>query len=518
MPPATEGRRKEPAMRRFLSLAVPTVMLAMVLFAAAPAANAVGTTRVVDDDGVQCPTATYTSIQPAIDASASGDTVQVCAGTYNENLTLAKSLTLSGAQAGVDARGRSASESSVTSTGNQLTLLTGAAGSTIDGFTFSGGGTAITSSSGPLDGLTIANSRFVGFTGSALFLNDPGSDVTVNQNAIDGTTKTTSGDLVHLDTDAFPGFQMTNNDVKNGATATGVFVDGNHNVGPSMSRNPLISGNTFSGDQTGANLGRFAFTGGSITNNTFGTNGFDGLQGGIQSSSITGNTFSNNGRNGLALTGFSASVSGDSTRGAKNDTITGNSFTGNGFTQNGAGVSFSAFQFPGTISTNHVNQNVIAGNNAGARYTGTEDIDAIQNWWNSNTGPSGWSTGTGDSVTQQIDVFPWSLDNTPADGPYRACDATATPGVRLSGTGGNDVLCGSSGNDTIRGRGGKDLILGMGGSDTLNGGANDDAIIGHAGDDRLAGDARFGSLPGPAGTDQGIPGVDRGPRASRPPA
>jgi hypothetical protein len=349
-----------------------------------------------------------------------------------------------------------------------------------------------------------------------VFLNDPGTDVTLNQNSIDGTTKTTSGDLIHLDTDAFPGFRATNNDVLNGATATGLFVDGNHNVGPSMTRTPLLAGNKFNSDQTGANLGRFAFTGGTISGNTFSTNGFDGLQGGIQSSSITGNTFSNNGRNGLALTGFSASVSADSTRGAKNDTITGNTITGNGVAQNGAGVSFNAFQFPGTISTNHVNQNVISGNNAGARYTGTEDVDVAQNWWNSASGPSGWATGSGDSVTQQLDFFPWSLDNTPANGPYRACDMTATPGLRLSGTGAAEVLCGTAGNDNIRGRGGKDLILGMGGNDTLNGGPADDSIIGGDGNDRLAGNQGFDSLQGRVGTDRCLPGVDGGQSSTCP--
>ena len=47
---------------------------------AAPAATAA--TRYVDDDGGQCPRATFTSVQPAIDASGPGDAVVVCNGTY----------------------------------------------------------------------------------------------------------------------------------------------------------------------------------------------------------------------------------------------------------------------------------------------------------------------------------------------------------------------------------------------------------------------------------------------------
>lgn len=49
------------------------------------------TTRFVDDDHRQCPQATFTKIQAAIDASAGHDLVRVCAGRYPEQLTLAAS-------------------------------------------------------------------------------------------------------------------------------------------------------------------------------------------------------------------------------------------------------------------------------------------------------------------------------------------------------------------------------------------------------------------------------------------
>jgi nitrous oxidase accessory protein NosD len=46
----------------------------------------------VDDDKVQCPTAAFTSIQEAINAAKPGNLIRVCPGTYNEQLSIDKSL------------------------------------------------------------------------------------------------------------------------------------------------------------------------------------------------------------------------------------------------------------------------------------------------------------------------------------------------------------------------------------------------------------------------------------------
>ncbi|MGD9895406.1 MAG: nitrous oxide reductase family maturation protein NosD, partial [Dehalococcoidia bacterium] len=54
-------------------------------------------TLVVDDDKQQCPAATHASIQAAIDSAIGGDTIEVCAGTYAEQLVFREgkdSLTL----------------------------------------------------------------------------------------------------------------------------------------------------------------------------------------------------------------------------------------------------------------------------------------------------------------------------------------------------------------------------------------------------------------------------------------
>src|SRR5438309_5222344 len=48
----------------------------------------------------------FTTIQSAVTAAAVNDTIQVCPGTYNELVTVDKTLTILGAQSGVDARTR----------------------------------------------------------------------------------------------------------------------------------------------------------------------------------------------------------------------------------------------------------------------------------------------------------------------------------------------------------------------------------------------------------------------------
>lgn len=67
----------------------------------------VGVTRVVDDDGMataaNCNDTThtaFTTIQAAVNASSTGDTILVCPGVYPEQVTITKSLTIRGVAAG----------------------------------------------------------------------------------------------------------------------------------------------------------------------------------------------------------------------------------------------------------------------------------------------------------------------------------------------------------------------------------------------------------------------------------
>src|SRR5687767_9757915 len=87
----------------------------LCLFVVGVQGAAAATTHWVNDDeptpappGTSCSDAGYTTIGAAVAAAVSGDTIMVCDGTYTENALLNESLTLLGAQAGVNACGRMA--------------------------------------------------------------------------------------------------------------------------------------------------------------------------------------------------------------------------------------------------------------------------------------------------------------------------------------------------------------------------------------------------------------------------
>ncbi len=70
-----------------------TVALGLAAVLAVPAA---ATVLVVDDDGFDCPNALYQRISDAVDAAGSGDTINICAGIYREQVVVTKPLKLRG--------------------------------------------------------------------------------------------------------------------------------------------------------------------------------------------------------------------------------------------------------------------------------------------------------------------------------------------------------------------------------------------------------------------------------------
>lgn len=71
----------------------------------------------------------------------------------------------------------------------------------------------------------------------------------------------------------------------------------------------------------------------------------------------------------------------------------------------------------------------------------------------------------------------------------------------LNGNDGDDTLSGAGGNDTLNGGNGLDRLVGDAGNDLLNGGNDDDVLLGSAGNDVLNGDDGADRLNGGPGSD-----------------
>ena len=191
----------------------------------------------VDDDKVQCPTAAYTSIQAAVNAAQSGNVIRVCAGTYQEQVVIDKSLTLE-ADNGVIVIPSDVVANSAGSSGSPIAaiiLVRNAENVDLDGFIVDGSANGLTgcgptfigilyqdasgtiehnavrrvrlapdlpgcqsgnaidveSSSGGQSSVTIADNSVDGYQKNGITANEPGTTVQVTENAVTGIGPTT---------------------------------------------------------------------------------------------------------------------------------------------------------------------------------------------------------------------------------------------------------------------------------------------------------------------------------------
>jgi len=133
--------------------------------------------------------------------------------------------------------------------------------------------------------------------------------------------------------------------------------------------------------------------------------------------------------------------------GATGTTITGNTITGNLM----AGIRFAGAADPGGPSLaddppgagNVANRNNISGNTDGVvNYDDTPQVfDSTCNWWGDVSGPSGSGPGTGDSVTTNVTFQPWlttsDLVGGPCDGPLTTLTVVKTV---VNDNGGTNVV------------------------------------------------------------------------------
>ena len=314
------------------------------------------------------PSVSYPTIQSAV-ADSTCSTINVAAGTYNEQVQITRTLTLRGAQAGVDARTRvPTSESIINHPCGPVQIM--ADNVVLDGFTVQG-----STFSDPcfLSGIW-TNPGFSGTQGGHQILNN------IVQNNISG---------IELDSTCINATLVRFNLIQN-----------NNNAGPGSGNgiqtnfglcNATIDKNKFSGDTNSSVLVIAPSSGLAITNNELVAGTPERIVfGGVTNGSINGNTSV-----GSTATNGTIRLFG----GNSNITINSNVLR-NGV--RGIRVDDPFAIGPNSNITAHLNciaGNVVAGLEASAGgYTGT--LNAENNWWGSTTGPTIASNpgGTGDAI------------------------------------------------------------------------------------------------------------------------
>ncbi|MCO6464232.1 MAG: HYR domain-containing protein [Saprospiraceae bacterium] len=212
----------------------------------------------------------HATIQAAIDAATSGDVIEVCAGTYNEELNVNKPLTINGAQQGVDPRPSTgsvrtiggANESIVIAPKNKKVITIAADSVIIDGLqiTQSGGsGTAdAVKASNSQTGITFRYNIVSNSTDEGIQL-EAGNDYTISYNYIANPT----GDGITLSSyDVTPvkgsNQKILNNDIEGSQSAYGsIYLYGAKDI--------EISGNVITTKSSGIAIG----SGGLPVSNTW---------------------------------------------------------------------------------------------------------------------------------------------------------------------------------------------------------------------------------------------------------
>ncbi len=380
-----------------------TLILALVAMVVLATGTAWAGVINVDVNDVSCVSGTgqpdpssvvYCSIQDAIDDASTGDTINVAAGTYNGSVRIDKSLTLNGAQAGVDARTRSGPESVIdgaSATANYYLVDLQADNVVLDGFEvthpqFTGSADAsgiLTHRYGPYFNQRITNN----------IIHDIGHP---GRTSVDfGAFAINSGPVNGLEIDHNLMYNITHND--DSAWNNAVIVWGS---GPTLAENINIHDNKMydidgpASPTTHWKLydgGIFISSGSAnvtIDNNEFINTGEYGISGNIATGSAL--TITNNTISGSTVAGIRSMEKGD--------TITGNTISG---TATGIWVTDQVDEAP----TVHCNS--IAGNTVGLQNDTSFLVDATSNWWGNADGPSGSGPGTGDAVSDDVDFSSW---------------------------------------------------------------------------------------------------------------
>lgn len=323
----------------------------------------------------------YSTIQAAVNDNGC-TTIKVAAGTYSENVTIGRSLTLKGSKAGSNVDNRTAAgpnESTVNGTVADSPVFTvNAANVTIDGF----------SVTNPDHGLGID-------------VKTAGDNAIIKNNIVDGLgnsvySANTVGVYLELGPDNVKVNDNRISHVQSGPSAQGVLV------GDSTSNNPslgvVLDDNTIT-DITSTAKGAYG-----IQLN----NGSKPTASGYTTAKVTDNTIKN--LNGVGWV-HAIGLEGDT----PNIVVRGNTISNLvSPSANKVAVWFedNVFFFTGEVNQNSLDVGStaagIAVNPALTTLYPTLSVDGTCNWWGNKNGPGLVASGSGSLVTTGVDYKPWS--------------------------------------------------------------------------------------------------------------
>lgn len=323
------------------------------------------------------------TIQGEVDHAVAGDTVLVKAGTYDELVTVPKSLTINGAQAGNAVGGRTFGNAAESTVNGRFTVQ--AADVTLDGFSITSPGlnigvllkTAADNASVENDIFDTIGSATATDPVQAIYLENGPDDVTILNNRIANVqSKEQSAKGIYVGdttaTNASDGIVIEGNSISNIRSAwRGAYgIQANNNTGTG---NAVIRGNTI-----------------------------DDLAGGIDPAPSSPNR---GWAHAIGLEGDTANVL------VEKNVIT-NIVDANPDPVLGPDAIAVWFEDNPSFATGHVNRNSLAVGIAAAGIVvhpalGAGPVDGTCNWWGSATGPDGAGAGSGSAVGPGVTFQPW---------------------------------------------------------------------------------------------------------------
>ena len=339
----------------------------------------------------------YPTIQDAIDAASAGNTINVAAGTYIENLVIDKILTLQGEGKGV-----------VFVTGS---VTIAASDVVLDGFRIEG--TIIIDDSGTaISDITISNNIITGASYGIRVGQSSGNGIsllTIEDNEIieNGGKGILFWNLVDYEANPIYDITISRNTISDNA-GTGISTYG---IGPYTIVDNIVERNAGNGISIKYDDGDIV-SGNTVTDNT---------AMGINMHQVTNTIVENNIVSGHVSEEVVTTFWGGSVTAGKGSAIyvheasENNIIRFNDLIGNKIGVLINRESAGSDPSSNSINYNDIEGNTKYGVLNTLVDpatpVNAKYNYWGDATGPSGEGSGIGDSVSVNVDYDPWCLND-----------------------------------------------------------------------------------------------------------